>query len=118
MKEGDIESLCRLEAARNGMVIWRNARGFDNQRKVTYGLGPDGASDEIGFHSVEITPDMVGKKVAIFTAIEIKKPNAKTNKERLKKQKEFVATIRNRGGISGFATCPEDIPKIIKKCLT
>ncbi|MGR3179798.1 MAG: hypothetical protein ACUZ8E_17300 [Candidatus Anammoxibacter sp.] len=118
MKESDIEKLCRMEAAQNGLVLFRNARGYDRERKVKYGLGPDGASDEIGFYTVTITPEMVGKQVAVFAAIEIKTPGGKTDKERLHNQKKFVANIRKRGGMAGFAQSPECIKRIIRNYLT
>lgn len=35
-------------------------------------LWPKGTPDLIGFDSVEITPDMVGKRVAVFTGTELK----------------------------------------------
>lgn len=121
MKESDIEKLCRLAAAQNDMVIWRNHRGAaktDRGGFITFGLGPDGASDEIGFTKVKITPDMVGDTVAVFTAIEIKKPGSSTAKKRLKSQKRFVSNIKEAGGIAGFARSPEDIKKILEKYLT
>lgn len=40
-----------------------------------------GSSDMIGWKSVTITPDMVGKKVAIFQSIEIKTKNDRLRKE-------------------------------------
>lgn len=121
MKESNIEKLCRLAAAKLGLVLWRNQRGKTQDMRgqwISYGLGPDGASDEIGFYSTVITPDMVGQRIAIFSAIEIKKPGAKTNPARLHNQISFIANIRKHGGIAGVAECPEDLEKIIKKCLT
>jgi len=118
MKESNIEKLCRLKASALGLVLFRNARGYDPTNKVKYGLGPDGASDEIGFYSVTVTPEMVGESVAIFSAIEIKTPNHKTNKKRFSDQKRFIANVKRAGGIGGFATCEEDIERIIKKHFT
>jgi hypothetical protein len=115
MKESNIERLIRLAGAKIKMVLWRNHRGFDHQKKVSYGLGPDGSSDEIGFMTVSITQEMVGHDIAVFSAIEVKKPGAKTDPERLKNQKNFIATVINRGGIGGFAESEDDLEKIVKK---
>ena len=40
---------------------------------IQYGLSI-GSSDLIGWRSVEVTPEMVGKRVAIFAAVEVKRP--------------------------------------------
>lgn len=54
-----------------------------------------GSSDLIGWRSVEITPEMVGKKVAVFVAIE-----AKTGKVRVTPDQEnFIARVKDAGGI-------------------
>jgi len=48
--------------------IFRNNTGFDATNKVRYGLVV-GSSDLIGWQTVTITPDMVGKQVAVFVAL-------------------------------------------------
>jgi len=56
---------------------------------------PDGFPDLCGWTSVEITPDMIGKTVAVFTAIEVK-----TGKQVLKKdQRGFRNIIERMGGL-------------------
>lgn len=67
-----------------------------------------GSSDLIGFTSVKITPDMVGKTVAIFTAIEIK-DGAKVSDE----QKNFIEVVGNAGGYIGVARNTEDAARIV-----
>lgn len=69
-----------------------------------------GSSDLIGWTTVDVTPEMVGKKVAVFTAIE-----AKTGKTRAtESQQNFLDAVRASGGISGVARMPEDVAKIIE----
>jgi hypothetical protein len=65
-----------------------------------------GSSDLIGWTSVEITPDMVGKKVAIFTAVEVKTGNTATSKE----QAAFLSAVRAAGGRAGIA---RDLPDAV-----
>ena len=54
-----------------------------------------GSSDLIGWKPVLITPDMVGKTVAIFTAIEVKYGTTITTEE----QKNFIDQVNKNGGI-------------------
>lgn len=72
-----------------------------------------GSSDLIGWNSVEITPDMVGKRIAVFTAIEVKAKNGRTSPEQI----QFLRTVNEFGGAAGIATTPEDAQKIIQKQL-
>jgi len=56
---------------------------------------PDGFPDLCGWTSIEITPDMIGQTVAVFTAIEVK-----TGKQNLKKdQRGFRDIIERMGGL-------------------
>jgi hypothetical protein len=64
-------------------------------RVIKFGLCP-GSADLIGFKSVEITPDMVGKRVAIFYAVEQKKPGGKTSDG----QKKWLDMCEKHGAIT------------------
>jgi hypothetical protein len=55
---------------------------------------PEGWPDLCGWTEVEITPDMIGEKIAIFTAEEIKATGQLS-----KKQKIFRDIIQKMGGI-------------------
>lgn len=74
--------------------------------RVECGIGGDGGSDRIGAHQIVITPEMVGKTVAIFTAIELKKPTGGVVSE---KQQKFIDFIIGFGGIAGHARSAEEI---------
>lgn len=64
-------------------------------RKLTAGLCV-GSSDLIGWLSVEISPDMVGKRLAVFVAAEVK-----TERDRItKEQSHFLAAVKDAGGIA------------------
>lgn len=69
-----------------------------------------GSSDLIGWTTVEITPEMVGQKVAVFTAIEAKTGKTKISPE----QQKFIDVVIESGGIAGVAKSVEDAVKIIK----
>lgn len=70
----------------------------------------EGSSDLIGWTERTITADMVGKKVAIFTAVEVKTPNGRASAEQL----NFIQRIRLAGGISGIARSPEEAQFLIE----
>lgn len=59
-----------------------------------------GSSDFIGFKSVEITPEMVGKTVAVFIASEIKTKSGRTSPD----QVLFLNMVNKFGGIGFIAT--------------
>lgn len=54
-----------------------------------------GSSDIIGWKPITITPDMVGKTVAIFTAIEVKYGTTPVTTE----QQNFVDQVNKHGGL-------------------
>ena len=60
----------------------KNNRGtviLENARPLHAGL-MKGSADLIGWQSVEITPEMVGKRIAIFTSVEVKGKGTRTPK--------------------------------------
>jgi hypothetical protein len=65
-----------------------------NARPLRAGLCT-GSSDLIGWQSITITEDMIGKRVAIFTAIEVKHGSTRTTEE----QKRFIESVNSSGGI-------------------
>lgn len=73
--------------------IFRNNTGFDATNKVRYGL-VTGSSDLIGWQTVTITPDMVGKQVAVFVALEVKTIKGRATDE----QKNFINVVNASGG--------------------
>lgn len=72
----------------NHPFTWKNNRGAgilkngNRERYITFGFPPPPprgmdklkGGDRIGWTEIEVTPDMVGKKIAVFTNIEIKGP--------------------------------------------
>ena len=56
---------------------------------------PAGFSDVFGFETMEITSDMVGKKIAVFKAVEIKTGKLTPTDE----QRKFLDMVVKNGGI-------------------
>lgn len=81
-----------------------------NPRPIHSGLAT-GSSDCIGWTSVEITQDMVGKKIAIFTAIELKTGKLKATQE----QENFIQAVKNGGGIGLIAYNTDQVKEEVQK---
>lgn len=93
--------------ADHGCRLFRNNTGAIKDadgRLVRFGLCR-GSSDLIGFKPVTITPDMVGKTVAVFTAIEVKTPTGKATPEQI----HFIERVKQLGGIAGIARSVDDV---------
>lgn len=120
--ESEIQQLIQLEAPKMGVTLLRNNSGAfkdDSGRLVRYGLGqvsniqPFKSSDLIGWTEVIVTEDMIGKRIAIFTAIEVKKENWKpSGDEREDKQRKFIQWVNYRGGIAAMINSVEDFVKL------
>ena len=89
-----------------------NGRNIElvDARPIKSGL-VKGSSDLVGWTEVEITPDMVGRKVAVFTAIEAKTPSMRVSKA----QTNFIRRLAEAGGIAGIARSAEDATKLIQE---
>ena len=69
-----------------------------------------GSSDLIGWRSVIIRPENVGRRLAVFVAIEAKTGGAVLTKE----QRAFIAAVNKAGGIAGVAKSTEDAQRILE----
>lgn len=125
MNEKVVASHIVLDAAYRAVDLMRNNSGgfYDETgRFVRYGLGAYedkhklASSDYIGITPVFITPDMVGRIVGVFTAVETKASDWKfsSSDKRCLYQKNFIDKVIAAGGYAGFATCVNDFRKIIK----
>ena len=83
MSEGQIQDRIRLVLSDAGIVAWRNNTGFDEQRRVRYGLCV-GSSDLIAI--------LPGGR---FAAIEIKTATGRLSKE----QRMFAELVTLKGGV-------------------
>lgn len=71
---------------------------ISHARCIDFGLGGTGGSDIIGFKTVKITKDMVGKRFARFVALEVKTEKGKLRPE----QEQFLKFIEEQGGLAGL----------------
>lgn len=85
-----------------------NSQGFAVHR-VKYGLCP-GSSDLIGWRSVIITPDMIGQRLAVFLAVEVKTQHGRISPA----QTTFLQAVNGSGGIGGVARSVEGARILIR----
>ncbi len=80
---------------------------IENARPFSTGL-PPGFADLFGLVAVTITPDMVGQKLAVFTALEVKSAKGKPTDN----QSDFLAAVNDNGGRAGVVRTVEDAVRI------
>lgn len=122
--ERDIQSQILLHIARGevrlfrlntgvgwtGEVIARSANTITlrNPRPLHSGM-VTGGSDLIGWRSITITPNIVGQRVAVFSAIEVKSATGRVSNE----QQAFIDAVNDAGGYAGVARSIEDAGKVL-----
>lgn len=113
MSEAKTQQEIRLAAASAGTVLFRNNQGAykdANGRWVKYGVCNPGGADLIGWTPVVITPDMIGRTVAVFTACEVKSAKGKPTDA----QVNFIGAVQKAGGFAGVARSVADLLAIVK----
>lgn len=125
ISENTIRDGLLLKASRIGVVLFRNHVGtgvmgkiakfiagnyciIKNPRRTTFGLCV-GSSDLVGWATVTVTPEMIGKTIAVFTAVETKSKYGKPSAE----QVDFIDQVNKCGGYAGVAKLPESIISIL-----
>jgi hypothetical protein len=112
VKEQPILKRILLACSRGRSRLWRNNVGqFQDARGnwIRYGIANPGGSDLIGWNSVTITPDMVGRRVAIFAALEVKSKTGRIRAE----QQAFVDNVKKSGGIAGVVRSVEEAKSLL-----
>lgn len=126
--ESEIQQKIQIEAVNYSSILMRNNSGAlkdETGRLVRYGLGNISkkqndkikSSDLIGITEIIITPEMVGQKIGVFTAIEVKSSNWKHEKKLTKKEQaqlNFINWVKSRGGKAGFANSIDNLEEILK----
>lgn len=133
MRESVILSAIRDKCSRGLVRLWRNnvgkgvmiahphaqtrqaiiseciklaeARGGSGAR-ITYGLHV-GSGDLIGYRVVTVTPEMVGRRVAVFTSAEVKNERGRESPEQVA-WREHIASV---GGLAFVARSVEEAQK-------
>lgn len=127
--ESEVQQHIQMQAMHYGCTLMRNNSGAlpdQNGRPVRFGLGNVSAkhaetfksSDLIGITKIVITPDMVGKTIGVFTAIEVKDESWNSQKKLDKRetaQNNFIQWVISMGGIAGFANSVDNLKQIFRR---
>ena len=81
---------------------------IERARYVTFGLAP-GSSDLIGWHSIIVTPEMVGQRVARFLAPELKTAHGPAREQ----QSKFIRAVNESGGAAGLVRSIPDAERLV-----
>jgi hypothetical protein len=112
--ESYTQSAVRLAATARGETLWRNNVGVLPNKAgvpVRFGLANDSkvlneklkSSDLIGWQSRVITPEMVGRTIAVFVSYECKRPGwSYCGDPRERAQKRWLDLVRDAGGVAEF----------------
>ena len=132
MSESEIQKQTALALSENGFVSFRNNVGSAwtgsrvvshptvTRAKIVYDARPilfglmKGSSDRIGWKEITVTPEMVGKTVAIFSAIECKTQMGRLSNEQI----NFLDRVSGAGGIAFVARSAADVGRELAKWIT
>jgi hypothetical protein len=110
------DAIAEWTALHPEMVLGRNKRRLATppgmRAPIMLGWLVEGSADWIGYRSITITPEMVGKRIALFLAIEAKRPNGGVLS---KEQEQFLNALKDAGGCCGVATCAETAESILTR---
>lgn len=126
MDESTLQQTIQIEGVQYGTQLMRNNSGAfkdETGRWLFFGLGNISkkhsdsikSSDLIGFKKIVVTSDMVGKTIAVFTAVEVKRPDWKPSAacKRERAQRAFVTWINSNGGIAGIVNSIESFKRLL-----
>ena len=113
--EKNIQNEIRLHMSKRGILNLRYQVGtFYAMDGSLVKIGEVGVSDLIACTPIVITPEMVGKRIGVFTAIETKKLNDKTAKDRKESQGKFIDRVKALGGFATIARNTTDVDAALK----
>lgn len=85
-----------------GYVILKDAR------RVQFGLGV-GTGDLIGSRSTIVTPEMIGRQIAIFSSLEVKTKRGRATEQ----QQTFIHVVKSLGGLAGIVRSVDDALEVL-----
>lgn len=79
-----------------------------NYRRVHYGLA-NGSGDLIGYRSIKIIPEYIGRQLAVFTSIEFKSAHGRATES----QVNWAAQVIKAGGIAGIVRSADEAIEVV-----
>lgn len=109
------KAIAKWRAYKHWLVLERNKRRLatpvGSNYPIELGWLYPGSADWIGWHSVVVTPEMVGKRVAIFCGLEAKSQTGTTSDD----QDKFLLALKEAGGIGGVVRNAQDAEDVLKR---
>ncbi len=115
MNETSLVKKIQVRFSKLGARIFRNNVGMledKNGTKVRYGLCT-GSSDLIGWKDMIVTPEMVGRRVAVFVSVEVKSEKGQLRVE----QYHWLKTVENAGGIAMMVKSEDEAAEKLQKVI-
>lgn len=92
----------------NGSPVPSGYTLLKDARWITFGL-MNGSADRVGWKTIVITADMVGKKIAQFLSLEMKTATGRARKEQI----TWHENVWRDGGLTGFCRNDEDVIRVM-----
>ena len=93
----------RPKRLQDGTVLLPGGRPISLGFSLASGDPVVGAADLVGWHSLVVTPAMVGARLAVFASVEAKRTdNGRASRDQLR----WMDTVRQAGGIACIANTP------------
>ena len=101
-------------AVKDLVLQWFKQREGFSYAPVQNGFGVHGVHDRIGALPITVTPEMVGKRIALFVSVEAKKPGRRNEPDRgmSKHQVMFMEGVQKAGGVSVCCDGYEDLEQL------
>lgn len=99
---------------RKDVLVWRQQSGvfrsYDDPNRVVR-VGQSGMSDAMMVVEVEITPDMVGRKIGVAVAPEFKTKTGKQSEA----QRNWAAAFTARSGVYQLVRTPAEMIDLVER---
>jgi hypothetical protein len=114
LKETTILKKIMLACSRGNARLFRNNVGAFEDKKtgrwIRFGVGGNGGADLLGWRTITLDTLEGKRKVAIFCALEVKRPGQRATKD----QARFLRMVERAGGIAKVVSSPEEAKKALK----
>jgi hypothetical protein len=100
-----------IRASDLGVRLFRNNVGKLQDRRgtwVAYGLH-EGSPDLVGWTTIEVTPEMVGCRLAVFVGVEAKSADGRVRPA----QRAFLDALARAGAVCGVVRSTDDLETLL-----
>lgn len=109
MQESKILNEIRVGVSPGSILFRQQVGTFLTREGYPIKVGFKGTPDLCGWTVITITPDLIGRRVAVFTGIEVKTETGRIRPE----QQHFIDVLKKAGGIAGIARSLEEAKTLL-----